>query len=47
MKTKFSAKLFTNKKNNQITLIIPRKKIKFPNNKVPKELKLKIEEIKW
>lgn len=47
MNKKFIAKLFTNKKNKQITLIVPKKQIKFPKNKTPKLLELKIEKVEW
>ena len=47
MKTKFKAKLFTNKNNKQITLIVPKKKLNIPKGKIPKLLELKIEGVEW
>jgi len=36
----FLAKVFTNKNNNQMSIVIPKKQIVF--DKIPKELKVKI-----
>jgi len=43
----FTVKPFLNKRNNQISIVLPKNKITIFKKKFPKEIKLKIEEIKW
>jgi len=47
MKRTFKSKPLVNKRTKQISICIPRKKITIFKNKVPKEIKFKIEEIIW
>lgn len=46
MKRTFIAKTFINKNNKQISFTIPRRRIKFLNDKIPKSIKFKIEELR-
>ena len=43
----FIVNLFKNKKNGQISLVLPKRKFKKFKEQTPKQLKLKIEEIIW
>jgi len=40
-------KVFVNKKNKQISITLPKKKLKIFKKKIPKAIKIKIKEIKW
>jgi len=42
-------KTYINKKNNQIFMVLPKKKLKpvLDENKVLKKIKMKIEDLKW
>jgi len=43
----FKTKVFINKKTKQISISIPRKKIKLFKDNIPKNIKLEIKEIEW
>ncbi len=43
----FKAKPYVNKNNKQISITIPKRKIKIFKKKVPKEVKLEIKGIEW
>ena len=43
----FSAKPFVNKNTKQVSILIPKKKMKMFKNRIPKSIKFKIEEIIW
>jgi len=47
LKKVFKAKALINKRTKQISICIPKKKIKIFKKKTPKEIKLKILKIKW
>jgi len=47
MDKEITLKLFLNKKNNQISLVLPKKKLDFPKDKIPKKIRLKIKGIEW
>jgi len=47
MKKIFSAKPFVNKKTKQISISIPKRKIKVFKKRIPKEIKFKIEKVTW
>jgi len=43
----FKAKAFVNKNNKQISIVIPKSKIKIFKKKTPKEIELEIKGIEW
>lgn len=43
----FKVKPFVNKNNKQISIVIPKNKIKIFKKKIPKIIKLEIKSIKW
>jgi len=47
MKKIFITKPVINKKNNQISICIPRRKIRMFKDKIPIKIKFKIEDIEW
>jgi len=47
MKRIFETVPFVNKRNNQISIAIPKKKITAFKNKIPKSIKFKILEVEW
>lgn len=47
MRRIFKTAPFVNKKNKQISIVIPKKKITAFKNKIPKKLKIKIMEVEW
>lgn len=47
-KIEFLAKAFMNKRNKQISILIPKKKIQtYRLNKPPKRIRLEVKEIEW
>jgi hypothetical protein len=40
-------KVFHNKKNNQLSIVLPRKSLKLIGKKVPSKVLLKVEELEW
>lgn len=46
MKT-LKLKPFVNKRNNQISIVIPRKKVKMFKKNVPKKIEIEIKGIEW
>jgi hypothetical protein len=46
-KKHFLAKAYMNKKNKQVSIVIPKKKLNWIKGKTPKKIKLKIEGIEW
>ena len=47
MRRVFKTNVFINKKNKQISIVIPKSKIKIFKKRTPKTLKLEIKEIEW
>jgi len=47
MKITFRTKPLINKNTKQISISIPKKKVKIFKKKVPKEIKFEIKEVKW
>jgi len=47
MGKKFEVKPYVNKKNKQISIVIPKKKIKIFKKKIPRKIKLEIKGIEW
>lgn len=47
MRRVFNAKALVNKKTKQISICIPKNKIRLFKHKTPKEIKLKIIDVKW
>jgi len=43
----FNATAFINKKNKQISILIPKRKIKIFKDKNPKKIKIEIKGIEW
>jgi len=43
----FKVKPFINKTNKQISIVIPKKKIKIFKNGIPKKIELEIKSIEW
>lgn len=43
----FKSKVFVNKTNHQISVNVPRRKIKLFKDKTPKKIKFEIKEIEW
>jgi len=43
----FKAKPFMNKTNKQISIVIPKKKIKMFKNGIPKKIKFEIKDVEW
>lgn len=43
----FDIKPFVNKNNKQISIVLPKNKLKIFKKRVPKKIKLEIKEITW
>lgn len=44
---KLSGRVFTNKKNKQMSIVLPKKKLKLVKDGSPKKIYFKIEKIEW